>query len=94
MSLEKKPYKDYTLDEEKDKGRDRVLRIRLNKSEWDTLVKAMRVMQQPKPSTAVKQLVEIALNVLHRDSTGQIMRICLNNRRRNQRSGAAFDDRI
>ncbi len=90
MPIEKSPYVDYTLDEEKGSGRDRIVRVRMNAAQYEALKADMKLLQQPKESTALKEMLEIARVVLHSDATGKILMFRLNNIRRNKRTGSDY----
>jgi flagellar assembly factor FliW len=53
----------------------------------DTLIQCMYVLQQPKPTTAIKQLMEIGAKVVIDSETGKMLQIVLDNIRKNERMG-------
>lgn len=86
MTLEKKPFTSYTLDEDK-KEKGKIFTIRLNEEELNNLRQAQNILQQEKESTTVKQLVMFGLYVLHDRSTAYIMQVLNDNIRKNKRLG-------
>lgn len=79
------PFYPTKTDEEKDKGN--LVTLRLNKSQLKQLKEDMIVLNQVKPSTAIKQLWAVGSNVLHGTETGKILNTILGNQRRNARLG-------
>jgi len=86
-NMEKKPFVNYTLDEDKIESDSKVFTIRLNSEEIKNLVIAQNLLQQEKTSTAIKQLVTFAMHVLQERSTGAILNVLENNIRKNKRIG-------
>jgi hypothetical protein len=74
MNLEEKEYKD-------------IFTIRLNREERETLDKCKKILEQPKDSTAFKQLASIGSNVLHDNLIGNTMAIIFLNKKKNKRTG-------
>lgn len=60
---------------------------RLNKEERELLDKCKEILEQPKDSTAWKQMAIIGANVLHDPLVGGIMRTLFINKRRNKERG-------
>ncbi|MBW2986737.1 hypothetical protein KY333_05190 [Candidatus Woesearchaeota archaeon] len=84
--LEKKPFVNYTLESEKS-DRDRVLPVKINQ-EWESLLKdCKKVLNQPKDSTALKQLALIGSKVLLDTQTGFIIDTVFKNKQKNRRTG-------
>lgn len=76
------------LETEKDSGKGRVFTIRLNDDESKQLEEVMNFLQQPKDSTAYKQMFKIGYTfVLHDQKIKLILDQVLNNRRKNWRTG-------
>jgi hypothetical protein len=86
MSLEKKPFVNYTLDEDNN-DKSKVFTIRLNEEEIKNLKAAQNILQQEKQSTALKQLAMFGLYVLHDRSTAYILKVLKDNLRKNKRIG-------
>ena len=85
------PFVKKHLDEEENKVDS--FTIRLNIEERKQLEIDKKILEQPKDSTATKQLARIGSFVLHDDKIGHILRQVLGNRRRNKRLGIAeFED--
>lgn len=82
---------DFTVtrtEEERAKDKGRVFTIRLNKEETKQLEEVMDFLQQPKDSTAFKQMFKIGyLNVIHDEKMKTIIGSILDNRRKNWRTG-------
>ena len=87
MPLEKEPFTSTLLEEERG---DRTFNIRITKRDMEWFAPAKKFINQPKNSTAMKQLAEIgAANVLHDKKTHTILDIIQNNSRRAKRLGIA-----
>lgn len=91
MPVEKAPFTTYRTEEERTEDKGKVFTIRLNREEVKALDEAKLILQQPKDSTAVKQLAEIGLNVLHDDLLGHVIKTLFNNKRRNRRTGIMLE---
>jgi len=87
MPLDKQPFVNYKLQEEKDKEKGKIFTIRLNEEELKNLRTAQRILQQEKESTTVKQLAMFGMYVLHDRSTAYILDVLNNNIRKNKRIG-------
>ena len=86
MPIEKKPFESYQLDEEKDSKRE-ILTISINKEERERLNGNKKLLEQPKDGTAIKQMMEIADFVIHDNFFGKMLKLVLDNKRRNKRLG-------
>lgn len=86
--IEKKPFIPYKLEEERSNDKGTIITVRLNEAEYRELMRAEKVLEQPKDSTALKQLAEIGQVVIHDDKLGAIMKVILKNRYKNRRTGA------
>ena len=64
-----------------------ILKVRLNEQERATLKKCQEILEQPKQSTALKQLALIGANVVQDKKTGLILEMIFDNKRRNKRLG-------
>lgn len=64
-----------------------VMSLKLNAEEIDLIRKAQSILKQPKRSTALKQLVYIGANVVFDDKMGNVLKIVLDNDRKNTRLG-------
>ncbi len=80
--IEKKPFVKYNLDQKTDS-----FTVRLNPEERDLLDKCKRILEQPKDSTAFKQLARIGAKVLHDQKTEFIIKTVFDNKRKNKRLG-------
>jgi hypothetical protein len=82
--IEKKKFTRYDLD--KDNKVD-VITLKLNAEERELLNTCKQVLNQSKDGTGIKQLMDIGSKVLLSGSTGTILEIVFNNKRRNKRTG-------
>lgn len=87
MVLEKKPFVNYTLEEDKKEEDSKVFTLRLNKEEQDNLKGCMVLLQQEKVGTALKQLANLGMFVLHERSMAHILGVLGDNIRKNKRIG-------
>ena len=92
MTIEKKPFKNYTLDEDKQKKGFITISIKLNIDEQAQLVKDKQKIQQVKDGTAIKQLWSIGSKVIHDKKIGEYINIVLENKRKNKRLGISDFD--
>jgi len=84
--LDKKQFRSYTLEEDrKDEGK--IFTVRMSKEELRVLEEDMKLLHQPKASTALKKLAEIGHIVLHSPQTGEIIKTVFKNKANNMRSG-------
>lgn len=85
MGIEQEPFVKYNIESDDKYGK--VYTVRLNNAEIDDLEWAKRVLSQPKDSTAMKQVFQLGLNVLHSDLTGRAISIIFKNKQKNMRTG-------
>ena len=85
--IEKKPFVNYTLDEDKKEEETKVYTFRLNKEEQENLKACMILLQQEKVSTALKQLANLGMFVLHERSMAHVLQVLGDNIRKNKRIG-------
>lgn len=86
MTLEKKPFVSYTLDEDKVKGKYEVVSLKLNAEDRVRLNKVKKFLQQPKDSTTYKQclyLQSISMSLLENKA---LIEVISGNIRKNKRS--------
>ena len=89
MGIEKQPFTNYTLEEDKEKKKSVVMTIRLNQEELAMLEEVKKAIEQPKDSTAIKTIFYIgAYDVLHDKKIAYILETLFKNRRNNERTGA------
>jgi len=86
MPLEKQPFVSYNLPEDGKKKPD-TFTVRLNKEQRADLEACKKLLNQPKDSTAFKQLATIGSKVLHDPITGKIITTVFDNKRKNERLG-------
>jgi len=84
--IEKKPFRLYTLAEEKEKVKYIVISIKLNKAEEKELNEVMKLLFTDKKSVALKNSVSIALEYLKSNTTLKILDLISNNQRRVQKN--------
>jgi len=77
------------LEEEKENDKRETFTISINKKEREQLDIDKKALEQPKDSTALKQMWEIGRFVLHHDKIGKIYQLISSNRERNKKSGIA-----
>lgn len=87
MAIEKKPFRDYTISEDKKKTKHKIVTIWLNEDEQEQLKQAMILLQQPKEGTALKQMAKIGYILLGEPKTNKIMEIVFKNKLNNTRLG-------
>ena len=88
MGIEKKPFVNYTLDEDLKEKPD-IFTIRLNKEERLFLNEQKRILEQPKDSTALKTLALIGAKVIHEEKIAYIIDTLFKNKKNNARLGIA-----
>lgn len=88
MNIEKKPFVNYTLDEEREDKDDIRITIRLNKEEQELLNQVRSIWQQQKDGTLIKHLMMIGYyDVIHNDKMKYFTNTVSGNVRRNKRTG-------
>lgn len=86
--LEKKPFVNYTLDEDRREPDDVRVTIRLNKEEQELLESVRGLFQQPKDGTLIKHLMMIGYyDVIHNQKLKYFGDVVSGNVRRNKRTG-------
>ena len=85
--LEKKPFRSYTLEEDKEDKKDGAVTITLwlNAAEQKQLIKDKNKLQQTKDGTAIKQLMALGSKLLGNSLTGDCLSIVIENKRKNKR---------
>ena len=88
MVIEKTPFR--RVHEEKQQD---TLTVKLNSEERKVLDEAKGVIEQPKDSTALKQLAWIGAKVIQGSQTGYVLETVFKNKRKNRRTGIIdFED--
>jgi len=87
MALEKEPFVPYKTEEEKAKEDREVFTVSINKEERAWLDEDKKILNQPKDSTALKQLAEIGNFVIHDRLIGGILATVFKNKQKNKRLG-------
>lgn len=82
MVIEQEPFRAYNPDRKKE-----TFTVKLNDDEWRELDDCKKILEQPKDSTAMKQLAWIGAKVLKQDSTLMILETVFKNKRKNRRTG-------
>lgn len=85
MVLEKKAFVPYKLEEEKKKPD--TITVKFNADERKLLEQMKLIIEQPKDSTALKQLAVFGAKVILSDSTSYLLDTCFKNRSKNSRLG-------
>lgn len=81
------PFYAKRTEEERAEDKRRVFTVSLNFEEQAMLIEDMRVLRQVKDGTAIKQLWKIGRSVLHASETGEVLKVVLENTRKNERVG-------
>lgn len=92
MALDRGVFVRTRLDEERAADTSKVITVRLNKDELARLEAAALFLGQEKISTALKQLFEVGLIVLHEPKTHAVLDVLFNNERKNKRLGIELPD--
>ncbi len=92
MAIIKKPFVNYSLDEDKQKKGFVTISIKLNIDEQAQLVKDKQKIRQVKDGTAIKQLWSIGSKVIHDEKIGEYINVVLENKRKNKRLGISDFD--
>jgi len=95
MTIEKKPFVSYDFAEDEEetdtlkekKKKTEVISVKMNEQELIQLRDIMLKIQQPKQSTAIKQMLKIACWVILNSESGYIAQLLFENNRRNARIG-------
>lgn len=82
-----RPFEPKRLEEERAKDTRTIFTVSMSLEEYESLKLDMKVLKQPKDSTALKQLWKIGRNVLHDQKTGLALRTILDNINKNKRVG-------
>lgn len=82
----KEPFVPYKLEEERDKLK-LVFTVKLNTEERALLDKLKNRIEQPKDSTAIKQLAWVGAKVILSDSTAYLIDTLFKNKAKNKRLG-------
>jgi hypothetical protein len=64
MSIEKKPFVNYTLDEDKEESTSETINVRLNATDRMRLDELRWLLNESKDGTCIKYALELAKNVL------------------------------
>jgi hypothetical protein len=85
MGLDKVPYVNYTLDEDREEASSETINIRINEFERERLDRLKWFLHENKDGTALKYALEIAENVLHGIlSEDSLRKICSQTRRKQE----------
>lgn len=87
MSIEKKPFVPYTLEEDRKEKNFEIISVKMNREEYAKLQELKRRIEQPKDSTAIKTLMELGAEVILDSKTALILDTVFKNKRNNQRTG-------
>ena len=80
------------LEEDRSDTKD-MFTVRLNKEQRIRLDACKSILEQPKDSTALKQLAWIGANAIHDDLMANIISVIFKNKRKNKRIGIVdFED--
>ena len=84
MTLQNMPFVSTTLDEDKKVDS---FTVRVNDEERKLLEDCKKILEQPKDSSALKQLAWLGAKVLHDDLTAYTLGVVFRNKRNNKRLG-------
>ena len=87
MSLEKVPFRRYNEEKKVD-----TFTVKFNKEEREFFDKLKLRIEQPKDSTALKQLAWFGSKVILGDSTAYLLDTCFKNKGKNKKSGIQIID--
>ena len=87
MPITKQQFRRYRTDEEKAKDKGMTISVYFNEEETAQLLSDMRLLQQTKDSTALKQLWKIGRNLLNQSQTGEVLKVVMANFTRNKKTG-------
>lgn len=79
------PFVPYKLEEEREKDKGKTFTVWMSDDEWAQLQKDMAFINEPKPSTALKQLAKIGSNLIGEPSTACVIETLFINKRRRDR---------
>lgn len=79
------PFVPYKLESEKFKEKGRTFTVWMSDVEWDEFQKDMEFIQEPKPSTALKQLAKMGSNLLGVPSVRCVTETLFINKRKRER---------
>lgn len=82
---EQEPFTSYKLEEERSKDKGRTFTVWMSDEEWEQLKQDMDFINEPKPSTALKQLAKIGSNLLGTPSVRCVTDTLFINKRRRER---------
>lgn len=75
----------YDLEEEREKKSGRTFTVWMSDEEWAELQRDMEFLEEPKPSTCLKQLAKIGSNLLGEPSMSFTIKTLFKNKRRRER---------
>lgn len=84
--IEKKPFRLYNDDEDKEKAKHTVISIKMNKVEEAELNQIMRYLFTDKKSVALKNCVSIVLDYIQSNTMLKTLDVICNNQRRVQKN--------
>jgi hypothetical protein len=87
MAIEQEAFRKYNIEKKVDS-----FTVRLNENERAEFEAAKNIIEQPKDSTAIKQLAWIGINVLHDKKVSYIVGSLFKNKKNNARLGIADFD--
>jgi hypothetical protein len=93
VGLEKKPFRSYRLDEERQKDKRRVYPVSLNLDEQNILMEIKNLIEQDQDSKAIRQTMHIAhAYLIHDKKVNDVLGILFKNKRNNARRGVVDFD--
>jgi hypothetical protein len=83
--ITQEPFVPYKLEEERDKDKGKTFTVWMSDEEYAQLQKDMTFINEPKPSTALKQLAKIGSNLLGSQPVASVIETLFINKRRRDR---------
>ena len=80
------PFIPYKLESERAKDKGRTFTVWMSEKEYQQLERDMEFINEPKPSTAFKQIYKIGSNLLGQSSTAFIIKTLFKNKARREKN--------
>ena len=85
--IKKKPFVNYTLDEDKKEDKRKIVTVSLNLEELKSVTNDMKLIRQDQLGKAIKQFMKIGQIVLHDEKMGKIINTLFINKTNSERKG-------
>ena len=87
MAIEKEKFRSYTLDEDKQKEKLRVISLKLNADDLKLISAAKEIIEQPKDGTCIKTLMRLGYISITKPENKLLLETLFKNKQRNKRIG-------